>query len=178
MSDVKTIHMTRKTNSTLSHMETSMTDTSYPVYSHRQDGMRRPGWFARAESFLDERGKGAWIAAMVIGFVFFWPVGLAILAYMIWSKRMFSKSCNGRAMSHGRHTYHAARAAMRPSGNTAFDAYKTDTLRRLEEEQANFEAFLERLREAKDKSEFDDFMNERAASKSKTDDSAPEPDVA
>jgi len=52
--------------------------------------------------------------------------------------------------------------AMRSSGNTAFDAYKTETLRRLEEEQENFEAFLKRLREAKDKSEFDQFMDERA----------------
>ncbi len=154
-----------------------MTDTSYPVYNQRHDGMRRPGWFARAETWLDERGKGAWIAAMVLGFVFVWPVGLAILAYMIWSKRMFSKSCKSRSMTRGRHAdFHAARAAMRPSGNTAFDAYKTDTLRRLEDEQANFEAFLERLREAKDKTEFDDFMNERA--RNKTDDSAPEPDAA
>ena len=47
-------------------------------------------------------------------------------------------------------------------GNRAFDAYKADTLRRLEEEQHNFEAFLERLREAKDKAEFDQFMDERA----------------
>ena len=51
---------------------------------------------------------------------------------------------------------------MSSTGNSAFDAYKADTLRRLEEEQMNFEAFLERLREAKDKSEFDDFMDERA----------------
>ena len=44
----------------------------------------------------------------------------------------------------------------------ALAAYKADTLRRLEEEQGNFEAFLERLREAKDKAEFDQFMNDRA----------------
>jgi hypothetical protein len=50
----------------------------------------------------------------------------------------------------------------RNTGNSAFDAYKADTLRRLEEEQGNFEAFLERLREAKDKAEFDQFMDERA----------------
>ncbi len=48
------------------------------------------------------------------------------------------------------------------SGNTAFDAYKTDTLRRLEEEQTAFESFLQRLRDAKDKSEFDSFMEDRA----------------
>ena len=50
-------------------------------------------WPSRAEMWLDARGKGAWIAAMILGFIFFWPIGLALLAYMIWSKRMFSKSC-------------------------------------------------------------------------------------
>ena len=50
----------------------------------------------------------------------------------------------------------------RRTGNSAFDAYKADTLRRLEEEQGNFEAFLERLRDAKDKAEFDQFMEDRA----------------
>lgn len=48
------------------------------------------------------------------------------------------------------------------SGNSAFDAYKAETLRRLMSEQEAFEAFLERLRAAKDKSEFDQFMDERA----------------
>ena len=52
--------------------------------------------------------------------------------------------------------------AMRPSGNSAFDAYKADTIRRLQEEQEAFENFLQRLREAKDKSEFDSFMEDRA----------------
>lgn len=113
------------------------------------------GWFSRSEAWLDSKGKGAWIAAMVLGMIFFWPVGLALLFYMIWSKRMFSRSC---------HRSHAARgfAAMKPSGNTAFDAYKVETLRRLEDEQTSFENFLGRLRDAKDKAEFDQFMDERA----------------
>jgi hypothetical protein len=115
-------------------------------------------WLGRTEQWLDDRGKGAWIAAMVIGFILFWPIGLALLAYMIWSKRMFNGSCAGRR-SHHRHGGHAM---MSPSGNSAFDAYKDATLRRLEEEQQAFEAFLERLRAAKDKSEFDQFMDERA----------------
>jgi hypothetical protein len=118
----------------------------------------RPGVFARGETWLDERGKGAWIAAMVLGFIFFWPVGLALLAYMIWSKRMFNRSC-----ASARHHFHRHHGRMATSGNRAFDAYKEETLQRLEEEQKNFEAFLERLREAKDKTEFDQFMNERAA---------------
>ena len=105
---------------------------------------------------MDERGKGAWIAAMVLGFIFFWPVGLALLAYMTWSKRMFNKSCTSRNSGGFAKTTYAS------TGNRAFDAYKSETLRRLEQEQGDFEAFLERLREAKDKSEFDQFMDDRA----------------
>ena len=47
------------------------------------------------------------------------------------------------------------------SGNSAFDDYRTQTLRRLEDEQHEFQDFLERLRFAKDRSEFDQFMAER-----------------
>ena len=112
-------------------------------------------WLTRAEMWLDARGKGAWIAAMVLGFVFFWPVGLALLAYMIWSKRMFNKSCAVRRSS-------SFTRGVSPTGNSAFDSYKADMLKRLEDEQHAFESFLERLREAKDKSEFDAFMDERA----------------
>ena len=116
------------------------------------------GPLVRAEAWLDEKGKGAWIAAMVLGFIFFWPIGLALLFYMIWSKRMFSKS----SCRSGKTWSHHGMSAMKTTGNSAFDAYKADTLRRLEQEQQDFEAFLERLREAKDKSEFDEFMDERA----------------
>jgi hypothetical protein len=114
---------------------------------------RRPNWFRRSEAWLDDKGKGAWIAVMVLGFIVFWPIGLAFLAYMIWSKRMFNGSCAART-AHVRHAFSS-------SGNTAFDAYKEATLRRLEEEQDAFEAFLQRLREAKDKAEFDQFMDDR-----------------
>ena len=123
----------------------------------------RPGFFARAEAWLDARGKPAWIIAMVLGFIFFWPIGLALLAYMIWSKRMFNSSC--KSMTRGRHIG-------KSSGNSAFDAYKAETLRRLQDEQDNFEAFLKRLREAKDKAEFDQFMNDRANRMAKDDDGA------
>ncbi|MEJ8560831.1 DUF2852 domain-containing protein [Yoonia sp. GPGPB17] len=124
---------------------------------------RVTGVFARAEAWLDERGTGAWIAAMVLGFIFVWPIGLAILAYMIWSKRMSNSSCKSMTRSRARHMG-------KSSGNSAFDAYKAETLRRLEEEQDNFEAFLERLREAKDKAEFDQFMDDRAKKMTDVDD--------
>lgn len=115
------------------------------------------GWLKRSEMWLDDKGKGAWIAAMVLGFIFVWPVGLALLIYMIWSKRMFSRNGTPNRHSFRRH----AAYAMKSSGNSAFDAYKTETLRRLEDEQDSFEAFLDRLRAAKDKAEFDQFMEDR-----------------
>ena len=113
-------------------------------------------WPGRAESWMDARGKGAWIAAMVLAFIFCWPIGLALLAYLIWSRRMFSGSCHTRH-ARFRHAHHAFRS----SGNSAFDSYKAETLKRLEDEQRAFEDFLERLRQAKDKAEFDQFMDER-----------------
>ena len=47
------------------------------------------------------------------------------------------------------------------SSGPGLDEYRTETLRRLEEEQREFKAFLDRLRHAKDKAEFDEFMAER-----------------
>lgn len=113
------------------------------------------------EAWLDRKGRGAWIAAMVLGFVFAWPVGLFLVIYITatnrWSTTMF-KSCTARRA--GRDW--SMPMAGRSSGNSAFDAYRAETLRRLEEEQEAFEAFLQRLRDARDKSEFDTFMADRA----------------
>ena len=71
---------------------------------------------------------------------------------------MFNTSCKSSTSS-----WRQKSIEQRSTGNSAFDAYKADTLRRLEQEQDKFEAFLERLRDAKDKAEFDQFMDERAA---------------
>lgn len=109
-------------------------------------------WPAQAESWLDRQGRPAWIIAMVLGFIVFWPVGLALLGYMIWSNRMICRNKGSR--------FQRSRAT-KGTGNAAFDAYKADTLRRLEEEQEHFEAFLQRLRDARDKAEFDQFIDER-----------------
>lgn len=117
-------------------------------------------WFSRSEAWLDERGKKAWIAAMVVSFIIFWPVGLALLGYMIWSKRMFNRSPCAHRRGRYSHNMDYSRVAT-SSGNSAFDSYKADMLRRLENEQSAFETFLQRLRDAKDKSEFDSFMEDR-----------------
>lgn len=108
-------------------------------------------------AMLDDIPKGAWIALMVLGFIVFWPIGLALLFYMIWSGKMHGWK-NGRGYACG-NSYRRHRS----SGNTAFDAYRDETLKRLEEERQEFHAFMERLRRAKDQQEFDQFMAERRA---------------
>jgi Protein of unknown function (DUF2852) len=108
------------------------------------------------------------IAVVVLGFMFWWPVGLALLLYMIGSGRMGCLSRRGRASLQnwqGAGPFSTWKSwnwgTGSSSGNHAFDEYKAETLRRLEEEQKEFSAFLERLRFAKDKAEFDQFMAER-----------------
>ena len=137
---------------------------------------------------IDDFGRPAWIALMVIGFIVFWPIGLAILAYLIWSGRMGCGWHGHRGdieQWRARATERVNRAAerweqkrgrweqrmqhwrghhshgLRPSGNHAFDEYREEALRRLEEEVIEFREFLERLRAAKDRVEFDEFMRER-----------------
>ncbi|MGE0233618.1 MAG: DUF2852 domain-containing protein [Flavobacteriaceae bacterium] len=105
---------------------------------------------------MDGYGKGAWIVAMILGFILFWPLGLAILFFLIWSGRM---GCKGRH-NHWRGRWHGMGTHMRSSGNSAFDEYKAETNRRLEDEQKAFTEFLDRLRRSKDKQEFDQFMDE------------------
>jgi hypothetical protein len=129
---------------------------------------------------VDDLGQPAWIALMVLGFIVFWPVGLALLAYLIWSGRMgcgrnsewqdqrtsrwerkmsrFQDKMSGWQRGGEARAYGAGFAS---TGNRAFDEYREATLRRLEEEFGEFKSFLDRLREAKDRSEFEQFMTER-----------------
>ncbi|MCO5091512.1 DUF2852 domain-containing protein [Bosea sp. (in: a-proteobacteria)] len=124
---------------------------------------------------LDEYGKGAWIAFAVLGFVVWWPLGLATLAFLFGSGRMGCGSHWDRyehRMSRLQGKMDRMRERMSgrgfggwgrepSSGNRAFDEYRMETLRRLEEEQREFHDFLGRLRMARDKAEFDQFMADR-----------------
>jgi hypothetical protein len=137
---------------------------------------------------LDELGRPAWIALAVLGFIAWWPLGLGVLAFSIGSGRLWSgrMGCShhygdGRwqsrwqsKMERMQEKMDRMRAKMDgtragsdwwgtppSSGNKAFDDYRSETLRRLEDEQREFKEFLERLRFAKDRAEFDQFMNER-----------------
>jgi uncharacterized protein DUF2852 len=109
---------------------------------------------------LDDYGKPAWIAAMILGFIVWWPIGLGVLAYLIWSGRM---GCGNKKAWREYFNDEARRfrAGFTSTGNHAFDEYREATLKRLEEEAEEFQSFLKRLRHAKDKAEFDQFMAER-----------------
>jgi len=129
-------------------------------------------------AWLDDIGKPAWIALTIVSFIVFWPLGLVVLGFLIGSGRM---GCWGHQRSGERWQRRMERMQQRmqegaarwcgprsragwaagpSSGNWAFDEYRSETLRRLEEEQREFTEYLERLRRAKDKAEFDQFMAE------------------
>jgi hypothetical protein len=105
-----------------------------------------------------------WIALMILGFVLFWPLGLVILVYLVWSGQM--KCCFGRMAtwnSDDLKRWSVPHGEPRSTGNIAFDEYRETTLKRLEEEQREFTQFVDRLRRARDQDEFDKFMSEQAA---------------
>jgi hypothetical protein len=116
---------------------------------------------------MDDLGKPAWIGLMVLSFILFWPAGLALLIFLLGSGRMRcgrqggpgSWYRSGNPESQIRGWWRANRHSS--SGNVAFDEYREETLRRLEDEQKEFRTFLEKLRHAKDKAEFDQFMADR-----------------
>lgn len=110
---------------------------------------------------LDGLGKSGWLAVTLIAFWAAWPVGLAVLAYLIGSGRL--RAWRAEVPGHWSNLRGGAGAGWPGwgSGNQAFDDYRTETLRRLEEEQREFQTYLERLRRARDKAEFDQFMAER-----------------
>ncbi len=119
---------------------------------------------------LDAMGKLAWLGVILIAFWTAWPLGLAVLAYLVGSGRLrtwFESPgtwCNMRSDGQGGSGALGRRRRTVPSGNQAFDDYREETLRRLEEEQREFQTYLERLRRARDKAEFDGFMAERRRS--------------
>jgi biopolymer transport protein ExbB/TolQ len=140
-----------------------------------QSALLRPDW------------TPATIALMILGFVVFWPLGLAMLAYILFGERLreFKRDVNHKADGmfagcgrfRGRH-----RRGYDSTGNVAFDDWRRAELERLEEERrkldkmrADFDAYMRELRRAKDQDEFDRFMRERNNVKRRDDDGpAPE----
>jgi hypothetical protein len=123
---------------------------------------------------LDTPWHPGWIVVTILGFIIWWPIGLALLLFTLGSRKMDCWSHHDRdrwqnKMERMQYKMERMRDRMErrgfgwgfgppSSGNRAFDEYREETLRRLEEEQREFKDFLTRLRHAKDKEEFDAFM--------------------
>lgn len=102
-------------------------------------------------------GTGS-LVAMIVGFVLFWPIGLAILFWRLGKWPGGKREC-----ARG-----PRRSLRKSSGNSAFEAYKAETLerieqerRRLADEQKAFEQFAEDLQRARDREEFEQFQAAR-----------------
>jgi hypothetical protein len=133
------------------------------------------------------------LALVILGHWLLWPLVFVALAFMIGSRHMGCWSHNGtnrwdNKMQRMQEKMDRVRAKMDDfkggrdwwgtapsSGNRAFDDYRTETLKRLEDEQREFRDFLDRLRFAKDKTEFDAFMAERRNRGPDTSPQAPQP---
>ncbi|HEX2724714.1 MAG TPA: DUF2852 domain-containing protein [Beijerinckiaceae bacterium] len=115
--------------------------------------------------------RRAWeIVGIILGFIFVWPLALAYLVWKLtgypmpaewrsWMERNFVPAFQG--------TFRAA-SPFQSTGNSAFDDYRRAELarleeerRRLEEEAHAFASFVEELKRAKDREEFDAFMARR-----------------
>ena len=116
------------------------------------------------------------LATMVLGFMIFWPIGLAVFVYKMWQRRSGAEDLQSFVTA----KWNDARASWRqPSGwgwspvgtgNVAFDQWKAAELARLEAERRKLEdaarefaEFLDNVRHAKDREEFERFMAERRA---------------
>lgn len=128
------------------------------------------------------------VLAMILGFIVFWPIGLAVLAYVLWGERFgwsgngdradrwankqkqWAGWCQGRN-GNSRQSFGFSQS----TGNAAFDDYRAEQLRRLEEERkkldeevGQFHEYLRNLRMARDREEFDRYMRDRQSNRPTT----------
>lgn len=137
------------------------------------------------------------IALMVLGFILFWPLGLAMLAYILWGERFGGSAEKAEAWMNdqkrqwrserrhcgGRHHNRRHNHRHYSTGNAAFDDYREEQLKRLDEERKRlddeireFGDYLDNLHKARDREEFDRFMRDRRNSASRSeqrDDTSP-----
>ncbi|MGE3246657.1 MAG: DUF2852 domain-containing protein [Beijerinckiaceae bacterium] len=144
------------------------------------------------------RWRALEIAAVVLGFIIWWPVGLALLLWKVWrakngrpsdlvdAARSFEENvmhnwpekarrwgCAGKRRAEGAMPDGwGFSAGARSTGNAAFDEWRDAELSRLDEERRKLEDaarefadYVESLRKAKDREEFDRFMRQRGASR-------------
>jgi hypothetical protein len=112
------------------------------------------------------------IGAIVIGFIYAWPLAAA---YVVWKLMGYPalnemKSFAERSFRNGFSGFPGFGAARHDSGNWAFEEYRRKEIerleeerRRLEEESRAFTEFVDELKRARDREQFDAFMARRRA---------------
>ncbi len=113
------------------------------------------------------------IGLMVLGFIIFWPLGLAMLAYILWGEKFGGSAERAEAWVKDKKHWakncrHERRGSRHSSGNAAFDDYRAEQMKRLEEERKRldeevnaFHEYMRNLNMARDREEFDRFMRDR-----------------
>jgi hypothetical protein len=137
--------------------------------SAEEGAARRCGPFPR---------RGLEIAGVVVAFFYFWPLAVA---YLVWKAMGFPMTAEMRGFAAETRSYLDNLFARPGSGsggffrdrrfdgrNHAFEEYRRSELarldeerRRLDEEARAFSDFVEELKRAKDREEFDAFMRRR-----------------
>lgn len=125
----------------------------------------------KARGFTKALIRPAWtpatIAMMIVGFMIFWPLGLAMIAYILWGDRLesFKSEVNDVTDRMSSTMSGFGKSTSARTGNVAFDDWRDAEIERIEEERRKleetrreFDAHLRELRRAKDQSEFEDFM--------------------
>ena len=115
------------------------------------------------------------IGAIVLGFIYWWPVGLALVAWKVAGypavselRDLAERARRGVAPSRFAQAFETANR--RSTGNWAFEEYRRGEIDRLEAQRRALEAesraftdFVEELKRAKDREQFDAFMAKRRA---------------
>ncbi len=162
------------------------------TFSNGDTGQPQPRWDGNWKRCAPGRGFARWrpfeLGLMIVGFMSWWPLGLAVIAFKMWQSRtgyqgdLFAfagdkvdglrSACSnwggyGFAQTVGR-GFSGAGFTPRSSGNAAFDAWRASEIARLEEERKKLEAaerefadHITQLRRARDKEEFERFMRDR-----------------
>jgi hypothetical protein len=117
-------------------------------------------------------GSGWYIAATVVAFLVFWPVGLLMLAWALWHRQIRASSWwqSLRGVRPPTMDGLGAFTRRRPS-NEALAEYLAREQQRLREEQQKlddlvqaFEAFKEAERKSNDQRDFENFLRTREGS--------------
>ncbi len=121
---------------------------------------------------LNELGELAWVPVVLLAAVMAWRSRSAMLAGFARGGWLQAWR-DGAASAPGSWVLVQAGSALQwmrgfrrnggpPSGNQSFDSYRDDALRKLKKEQCEFRAYLAQLHQARERSEFNAFMAERA----------------